>query len=662
VTAQDTPSWADGGRRFTVVRNAEARYSVWPAERPVPAGWHAVGPVDDWDGCLAAVGSAGAAPASQPACPGGGSCPHPSLLRLLAAALRRHRHRPAVRDDRRTVTYGELDRRSAAAADALRRRGVGAQDRVAVYLPRGVDVFVVLLAILRAGAAYVPVDVRYPPSRRDVMLRLSGARLVVTATGGSSSVADVPAVALEELLGSGPDPDPVGTAPGTETCGARTACVLFTSGSTGEPKGVVLEHRNLAYFAANPDLPALTPDDRVGHVSTVSFDAFTFEAWATLVAGAQVVVLPTVAELVAGEPERVLHAAGITAMLAPTMAVNQIAADDPTAFAGLRVLHTGGDVLAPAAARELLAGGFGGEFCNLYGPTEGTTACTVERVATVGEQDESVPIGRELAGARVYLLDADRQPVADGQPGELFIGGDGVAWGYLDRPALTAARFLPDPFGEPGSRMYGTGDRARRDATGRLDFLGRLDDQVKVRGYRVEPHEVERVLARLPGVREAAVLAAGGQGARHLVAIVVGAQLSPAALRAQAAARLPEFMVPSAFVAVDRMPANSHGKRDTPALLAAAQRELRRRAGGEPARDEIERYLVEVWQELLGVDAVGVRDDFFALGGNSMLAFRLRRRITRDLGVPVDVHDLLGVTVLADLAEVVRAKAGTEPA
>jgi amino acid adenylation domain-containing protein len=648
----DVPEWHNAGGRFSVVRSAGGQLSVWPVDRRLPAGWQATGPVGAYAECLAAVTAAGQA-WTRPEHGPHSRCRHDTVVGFVGDAVRRYGERTAVTDADRTLTYRDLDYEAGRMAASLRRRGITHEDRVAVHLPRGVDVFVALLAILKAGGSYVAVDTRYPDARRDLMIRNSGARMVITTPhlrAGAAAI-EATAVTVDELTAGAGE-----LLTGADVFGCQAACVLFTSGSSGTPKAIVLEHRNLSYFALNPALPRLEPEDRVAHVSSLSFDAFTFETWCTLAAGAQIIVLPPMPELIAGDPRRELHRQRITAMLAPTMAVNHIASEDPEAFSGLRILHTGGDVILPAACRDLLASSFRGSFHNLYGPTEGTTACTGHHVTTVDAEEVNVPIGQALAGADVYLLDGDRRPVGHGETGELFIGGAGVARGYLDQPGLTASRFLPDPFAVGGGRMYATGDLARRRDDGLLEFLGRIDDQVKIRGYRVEPREVERILDRVEGIRDVAVVVTGEGDGKQLVALVTGDSPALPTLRLYATESMPEHLVPSAFAVVSEIPANAHGKRDAPRLLELARAELRRRRDAVSPRDEIERYLAGVWEQLLGAEDVGVHDDFFALGGNSLLAFRLRGRIRRDLNATIDVQDVLTTTVLGDLAELLKGR------
>ncbi|ONI91326.1 hypothetical protein ALI22I_09545 [Saccharothrix sp. ALI-22-I] len=578
-----------------------------------------------------------------------------TVVALFERTVRHHPDRTAVSDDRGAMTYRELANRSDGLAHELRRRGVLRENRVAVHMSSSVDLFVAVLAILKAGGAYVAVDVRYPEVRRNLMITASGARLVVTTSELAPALAGLGVDVFD--LGATRDTVAQDGPPLPDVDGADAACVLFTSGSSGEPKAVVLEHRNLVHFADNRALPRLRPTDRVGQVSSLSFDAFHFETWCAFAAGAEVVVLPGMAELVADDLGRELRRRRITALLAPTMAVNHVVHVDREAFSTLRVLHTGGDVLQPAAARALLSGDFAGEFCNLYGPTEATTACTAHPVANVAADATSVPIGRELDGVSVHLLDADLTEVPAGSVGELHIGGRGVARGYLGRPGLTAERFLPDPFAAGGGRMYATGDLARRIEGGSLDFVGRADDQVKIRGYRVEPHEVERALLRHPDVRDIAVIPTGEGHDRRLVALVVSPQrLAPKQLRAFAVRELPDYLVPSSFVRVAEIPGDDHGKRDLRELRRVAAEQRGRQSRRVAPQDDVERYLADLWEELLAVEWIGVDDDFLGLGGNSMQAFRLHRRIKHDLGAVVQVREILEVRELAGLAKLVRER------
>ncbi|MGW4213756.1 non-ribosomal peptide synthetase [Lentzea sp. NPDC004789] len=579
-----------------------------------------------------------------------------TLTGLVARSVAEFGDRVAVTDETGLrMTYAELDEAATRLAGVLVGSGVRREDRVGVYRRRGVDFVVSVLAVLRAGAAYVAVDDRYLDARRDLMLTAAGCRLAVVDPDWTDRLDGV----CETLGWSSEEPAEIVAAELPEPSPQDAACVLFTSGSTGTPKGVVLEHRNVAAFAVNPALPRLLPADRVAQIANVSFDAVHFEMWGALGVGAELVVMPSLPDLVQSDLRRELRRRRITAMLAPTMAFNHIISEDPDAFGGVRVLHTGGDVVRPSACRDLLAAGFDGTLCNLYGPTEAATAVTVHEIVEVTDEAVSVPIGSAVAGASLYVLDDLLEPVPAGQPGELHIGGTGVARGYLRDPARTAERFLPDPFAGGGAVMYATGDLVRDRGDGALEYLGRADDQVKIRGYRVEPREVERTLLGCTGVLEVAVLAVGDGQDRRLVAFVVaGPATGPHEVRAHAERTMPDYQVPAEIVVVPEIPATSHGKRDNARLLGVlADRERRRGTFREPATDS-ERYLTKLWESLLGMENVGADDDFFALGGHSMLAFRVRKRIQRELGITIGLEDMLEATVLSELASTMdRARA-----
>ena len=577
-----------------------------------------------------------------------------NLIELFARSVQGGPDRPAVADYRSTLSYGELDRASDAVARMLVEHGVTSGDRVALHLARSVELLVAVLGVVKAGGAYVAVDTRYPKARRDLLLVRSGARIVLVDSP-SEFVTDDPGVTVLPMSAATPgDRCTVSVEPGA------MANVIFTSGSSGEPKGIVLEHRNLVSLATNIGLPAVYREDRMGQISNASFDAFNMEVWTALAAGAEIVVLPAVPDLLATGFRAELDRYGVTVMVAPTMVVNHVARAQPDAFGSLRLLQAGGDVLLPSACRTLLDSGFRGALYNLYGPAEITTCCTGHRVTAEDADSEVVPIGLPIDGVSARVLDADLRPVRPGETGELFIGGPGVARGYLDRPDLTAERFVE----LDGERMYRTGDQVRQRPDGALLFIGRLDNQLRIRGYRVEPSEVENALRRYDGVHDAVVVAEGEGNDRSLVTFLETAeQVTLAEVRAQAAGDLPDYMVPTRFIAVPRIPVTAHGKRDLHALRAVlAEHVERENSFREPATDT-ERYLAELWQEMLWVERVGRTDDFFGLGGHSLLAFRMHHRVNSDLAVQLAFPTVLDNTVLADLAATVDdLRAEAEPA
>ncbi|WP_416906142.1 non-ribosomal peptide synthetase [Micromonospora echinospora] len=568
-----------------------------------------------------------------------------TLTGLFANSVARFPDRTAVSDGEQSLTYAELDRRAATLAARLRALGLSREDRVGCYLDRSVDVVVTALGTLMAGCAYVAVDPRYPDVRRDLMFATSGAAVVVTRPQWRERLSHLPVRLLPYRSSPVNDRPATAMSPSPSTA----ASVIFTSGSSGTPKAIVLEHRNLAFFSVNPGLPALSPADRVGQISNISFDAFHFEVWNTLAAGAEVVFLPPVPDLIAADLRRELKRRRITALLVPTMVFNHVVREDRDAFSALRILHTGGDVARPAACRELLAGTFGGEFYNLYGPAEATTACTAQRVTGCDDADATVPIGHPLPGVTIRLLGPDDRLVARGTVGEIHVGGPGVARGYLDAPALTGERFVPDPL-DPAARLYRTGDLARERDDGALEFVGRADDQVKVRGYRVEPAEVERTLRRHPRIHDAAVLPSADGMDRHLVAFVVhDGTLSLSEMRTFTEDELPDFLVPSQFISLSEIPATDHGKRDVSALREMLETHGLQRDRTAPAT-ATERQLVDLWSGLLGMEGIGTNDDFFTLGGHSLLAVRMRGRIKREFGVDLDHRVILAAPTVAGIA------------
>ncbi|WP_433389507.1 non-ribosomal peptide synthetase [Micromonospora sp. KLBMP9576] len=575
--------------------------------------------------------------------------PPATLAELLARTVGAHPELPAVADDQTRLDYAELSGRVDAMAAALLTLGVRAEDRIGVHLRRGVGAVVTILGVLRAGAAYVPLDTSYPKRRRDQMVNAGRLRLVLTEPGWETRLAHLSVRVATLDWRDLPEP---ATAPPVTIAPADAACVLFTSGSTGEPKGVVLEHRQLAAFALDPAIPAVGPGDRMAQASSLSFDTFTFELLRTIAGGAQLVVMPAMADLIGADLMRQLRRSRITAMLAPAIALNHLARHDREAFASLRVLCSGGDVLLAETCRELRAGGFAGELRNLYGPTETTVACSGHEIRDLPDDCVRVPIGRRVATARLHVLDDRLSPA---RTGELYVGGAGVGRGYLDQPGLTAARFVADPFAGDGSRMYATGDKVRVGDDGVLEYLGRVDNQVKISGHRVEPAEVERALYDHPEVSEVAVTSLGEAGELRLVAFVIpaGEGLAPTKLRSFLAERLPEPYVPAEFIVLEAMPLDAHGKRDWAQLRDVAAERAGRRRRFEPPRTDTEHYLVQLWEELLRVEGISVHDDFFGLGGHSLLAARGRMRIQRDLGASLPPQAVFENSVVEDLAGVI---------
>lgn len=533
-----------------------------------------------------------------------------NLVALLAETVARVPGCTAVQDADRSLTYLELHRLSDAAAGGLHALGIRRGDRVAIWLPRGTAAIVLILGVLKAGAAYVPIDTMLPKARLDLMVRSSSAVVVITEAAKLEEVPDRRGLDHTRIL------ETHSSAPRLSLSGQDAACVLFTSGSSGTPKATVLEHGNLTSFARNRHLPLPTPEDTMGQISSLSFDAFHYELWCTLAAGARLAVLPAVPDLIAVGVRERLRQDEVSMMLVPTMAVTHLLAADPDAFAGLRVLCTGGDVLTVDPCRRLLQSNFTGSFVNLYGPTEATTACTYFPVVDL--PSGAVPIGRSLDRVDVQVVDDLLRTV---EAGEIAVGGAGVARGYLNEPARTADRFRPDPYGAPGSRRYLTGDRGHRTVNGIVYFDGRRDRQVKVRGYRVELSEVEAALSGLAHVHDAAVAAIGSNHDRVIIAFVAAeSQFDVYQVRERMEQLVPHYMVPAAVYRLDALPTTDHGKRDWDAL---ERLHTHRTRDGELV-GRVEETIGGIWSGLLGIAVVNWDDDFFALGGNSMLPFACR--------------------------------------
>ncbi|WP_051871649.1 non-ribosomal peptide synthetase [Streptomyces sclerotialus] len=568
----------------------------------------------------------------------------------IAARAAARPEAPAVASGAGVLRYRELEERANQLAHHLAGLGVGPESRVAVHLHRSAESIVVQLAVLKAGGAYVPVDPAQPPGRIEHVLADAAPAVLVT-----QGPAPVPAPAGSALLDLTRDAAAVAArpvhAPHVPVLPDNLAYVIHTSGSTGTPKGVMVPHSGLANLVAwHVRRYGLGPGEHTAHVAALGFDASVWEVWPTLSSGA-LLHLPD--EEDRSRPDRLLAwlaAEGITVTFLPTPLAQEVLRL-PAPSSRLRTVLTGGDALTAAPAP-----GTPYALVNHYGPTE---ASVVTTAATVPAGAPGVPpIGKPVTGVRVQLLDEDAQPVADGARGELYVGGAGIARGYLGRPGLTAERFLPDPSGPPGSRRYRTGDLAARLPDGALCFHGRTDDQVQVRGFRVEPAEVTAVLSEHPEVARAAVVVRSGRLLGYVVPRAGdGHGLAEAVLR-HAAARLPEHMVPALVRVLDELPLTVNGKIDRDALPDPLPPAPDTVVG---PRDALEELIAETWYDVLELPdrPAHVHDDFYALGGHSLLASRLTVRLSDLFGVDLPLQTTFGAATIAALAREVRAR---EPA
>ncbi|MEU9079192.1 amino acid adenylation domain-containing protein [Kitasatospora sp. NPDC048538] len=598
----------------------------------------AVGPQERAELLALGQGPADAAGSEDPVGPAGpaGAGVRTVLERFAEQAAARP-DAPALECDGQALSYRELDRRS---TDLARRLGPVAGRVVAVSIPPSFDLVVALTAVWKAGAAYLPLDPAHPEERRRLMLREADAVLVLDGTESGTD----PEAGSDRPDGPEAAPDPGGL-----------AYVLYTSGSTGAPKAVAVDHPALSArvaWMAGPDGYALGPADRIVQFASLGFDTHVEELWPALASGACVVLLPgggrSLPDLLGGP-----HGDTVTVLDLPTAYWEELVGlGEQTRWpAALRLQILGGSqVGADAVARWHARHGDTVRLVNTYGPTEATVIVTATDL-TADDALHRPPLGRPLPGVRLYVLDEQGGLLPRGAEGELYVGGAGLARGYLGRPDLTAAAFVPDPFA--GGRMYRTGDRARWRTDGRLEYLGRVDGQLKLRGYRIEPAEIESALAAHPAVAQAAVALRGG---RRLLAYAVprpGAEADAAGLRAHLAARLPAYLVPDTVVVMGRLPLTPNGKPDLAALPDPEP-------DGGPRylapRTDAEQFVTGLWQEVLGLPRVGVLDDFFALGGDSLLVTRVAARIRAGLGLDVPIREVFESGTAATLAARIEAR------
>jgi amino acid adenylation domain-containing protein/non-ribosomal peptide synthase protein (TIGR01720 family) len=596
--------------------------------------------------------------------------PAATVTDVFAEQLSRSATAVAVVCGEQELTYAQLDAAAGRLAARLAGLGMSAEDRVGILAERSAELVIAVLAVVKAGGAYLPLDVRAPADRMRLVMAEADARIVLTDQTWESPARDIHqghtvVVDAGELLRPGASDGecegPVPPAAGPDAL----VYAEYTSGSTGVPKGVAVRHRDVVALAADRRFRGGAHHRVLAH-SPLAFDASTYELWVPLLNGGQVVIAPP-GDLDAAALRNLITRHQITGLWLTSGLFRILAHDEPGCLAGVREVWTGGDVVPAAAVRQVQAACPGLAVVDGYGPTETTTFATSYAMPPGRPVPDAVPIGRPLDNMRCYVLDSRLRPVPLGVRGELYIAGAGLARGYLNRPGLTAARFIACPFGAPGMRMYATGDLVRWAGDGQLEFTGRIDHQVKIRGFRIELGEIETALTAYPGVADAAVIARQDQpGIKRLAAYIVPATSEPpgpAELRDHLAAVLPDYMVPSAFVTLDTLPVSRNGKVDRRALPAPAATVAA--AGYEPPRTDTEQALATVWAEVLGVDDVGIHDNFFELGGDSILSIQVVSR-ARQSGVSYTTKDLFLHQTIADLAPHVtrtatREDAGHEP-
>jgi amino acid adenylation domain-containing protein len=562
----------------------------------------------------------------------------------------------AVIFDAEQLIYRELNGRANQLAHHLRSLGVGPETPVGICMERSLEMVVALLAILKSGGAYVPLDPMNPKDRLAFMLEDTQAQVVISQTRLAAILPDsrVRVVYLDrdaDAIARESGENPIG-----DTTAESVAYVMYTSGSSGQPKGVAVPHRGVLRLLSGVEYVRLDAQKTFLHLAPTSFDASTFEIWGALLHGAKCVLFP--GRIPApNEIGEILHHHKITTLWLTASLFNTVMDEAPAALSGVSQLLVGGEALSVPHVRRALAELPATQIVNGYGPTESTTfTCCYPIPARLDESVSTIPIGRPIANTEVYLLDSYGSPVPVGIAGELYVGGDGLARGYLNRPELTAQKFVPHPFtNRAGARLYKTGDLARYLPDGNIEFLGRIDDQVKIRGFRIEPGEIEVVLTGHTAVREAVVVAReDNSGDKRLAAYVIAGR-SPAPsvsdLCAYLKAKLPEYMVPSAFVFLDGLPLTANGKLNRRALPAPDRSRPEFERNFVAPRTPVEEIIAEIWTEILKLEEIGVHDNFFELGGHSLLATQAVSRLRQALQIELPLRVLFEKPTVSALAE-----------
>ncbi len=590
---------------------------------------------------------------------------HLSIHQLFEHQVERRPQATALRFRDQQMTYEQLNRKANQVAHCLRRLGVGPEVMVGTLLERSLEMVVGLLGILKAGGAFVPLDANYPAERLAFMASDTNSPVMLVQSSVIQKMAgqNWSAATLVRLDADAPDlssecsdnPAPVNTA-------ENLAYVMYTSGSTGRPKGVMVNHRAVVRLVKNTNYVDLSEKEVFLQFSPISFDASTLEIWAPLLNGGCLAIMPPETQSL-DEIGTAIRKYGVTSMWLTAGLFNVMVDQYLNNLRPLRQLLVGGDALSPAHIRKAMDGLPGCRLINGYGPTEGTTFTCCHTITRDDAQSASIPIGKPISNTTVYLLDPTYQPVPLGEAGELCVGGDGLARGYLNEPEPTAEKFVPHPFSdEPGSRIYRTGDLARYRNDGTIEFLGRVDHQVKVSGFRIELGEIETVLMEHPHVQSAVVIARqDAPGEKKVAAYVVLHQPNGdrSELRTFLQQKLPAYMVPCEFVFLDSLPLSPNGKVDRAALPPPETIQTEVRDVVVSPQTGLEQKIAVIWQRVLCLKQVGTNDNFFDLGGDSLQLLDAHAELKKMVSSELTITDLFEYTTISALARYLAGNGST---
>lgn len=574
---------------------------------------------------------------------------------LFETQVRQRSHAIAVQFGQQQFTYRELNQGSNQLARYLQKLGIEAGMRVGICLGQSAETIAAILAVLKAGAAYLPLDPDYPPERLRFMLEDAEVPIVITQLRWQNLFEnDVKVIALEQewqTIAQESEENLANRCPNNPL-----AYVMYTSGSTGTPKGVMVSHRAIVRLVCDTNYVQIKPEMRIAQAANLAFDAATFEIWGALLNGACLVGIERDITLSPADFAAALQEQQIDAMFLTTALLNQTVSQIPAAFRSLTYLLFGGEAANPDHVRTILEQGKPQHLIHVYGPTENTTFSTWYEVENVLENAVTIPIGKAIANTQVYVLDTNLMPVPPGIIGEIYLGGDGLAQGYLNQPQLTQERFIDHPVNQ--QRLYKTGDRARYDTNGNLEFLGRTDYQVKIRGFRIELGEIETALLQHPEIEAALLTVREIEADRQLIAYVVPKavkrlSVTELELRSFLKAKLPAYLLPAAFVVLDALPLTPNGKVNHRALPLPSLTSIDPVTATAPTTS-LEQVLVDLWQQLLGREA-GIHDNFFELGGHSLLATQLVSRLRDRFRVEIPLRTVFETPTIAALAQKIEA-------